>query len=823
MIDDAEELLPRVPLHERLALVAGRDAWTVAGPSALGNPVLVLSDGPAGVRGESFVAGRSTAFPCGTALGATFDPELVERVGRALGGEAVERGVHVLLGPTVNLHRHPLGGRNFESFSEDPELTGQLAAAYVRGVQSRGVACCVKHFVGNDTECERHTVSSNISDAVLHELYLAPFEAAVRAGVWSVMASYNRVDGTYASEHEHLLEGLLRKELGFDGVVVSDWFALHSTAVALRAGLDLEMPGPTRFRGDKLLEAIGSGAVDVADLERSARRVLQLILRTRRPVDSGQRDPGEVARLAATRSMVLLRNEGGVLPLDPAAIGSVALIGPNAAVGQFQGGGSVQVNPESVAGIAASLAAALGPAIGLRPARGCVDPDYPSPLAAPELSTPDGRPGAQVEIWERVGGEERLVSSETARSLQLVWLGAISPGRSNDDLVMRARGVWTPSDGGVHQLALVGAGRARLSIGDRAVGPETPPTADVDLQISDDDLFEVWRSATRLDLPVVQGEPVQLLVELSPASGRELTMLALGVVPPANDLLEGAVSRAAECDVAVVVAESPPGWETEGRDRASFSLPSGQDQLIAKVAAANPRTVVVLNVGAPVAMPWADDVAAIVAAWFPGQAIGTALADILVGRANPSGRLPTTFPHQLDDVPADAYYPAKAGVMDYGEGLMVGYRTPAWPPVPAPRYPFGFGLSYSRFELGTPALSPGSPAPAPSPGEHAGEPCVEVRVPVTNAAGPDGREVVQVYLESGRPGRPAIELKGFASVEVPAGATVDAVVRVPLRSLRHFGPAGWEPLHGDVAFRVGTSALDLPHRLQIQVPPAAPT
>lgn len=807
----AEAAVPQLTRAAKVALLSGADMWSVAAVERIGTGRLVMSDGPSGVRGDSFVTGRSASFPAGVALAATWDPDLVTEVGRALGDEARRRGVHVLLGPTVNLHRHPLGGRNFECFSEDPELTSRMACAYITGVQSVGVASCVKHLVANESEFERHTISSEVDAAVLRELYLTPFEEAVRAGAWSVMASYNRLNGTHTTEHPWLLTGLLRNEWGFDGVVISDWFATHSTAAALAAGLDIEMPGPPRYRGRALLEALEEGLVDQADLDRSARRVLRLIDRTsferdHRPAPGSAAGMSRLIRAAGARGMVLLQNRG-VLPLAPGVLRKVAVIGPLADTGQFQGGGSTQVNPPSVSGILPALGDTLGPQAEITFERGCVLPDWPAPLGPPLLRTPAGDDGVLVECRRAADPEAAPVSVDHARTLQLVWLGRVAAGLGNDELLVRAHSVLHPADDGLHELSVAGTGSVRVLLDGAVVLDQAHNPAPAGGMV-----FDFGRPAAPVPVELSADRAVDLVVEFTPAPGAVLVRLDIGLIPPGGaELLGRAVAAADAADAVVVVAGSPAGWETEGYDRPAMNLPGAQDELIASVTAANPRTVVVLNTGAPCSMPWAARAGAIVQMWFPGQEIGGALADVLSGAVNPSGKLPTTFPADGDRLPCSAHYPGADGRVEYAERFSVGYRrTPSQGAAEA-LFAFGHGLSYSTFSLGSPEVRAL---------KDASEPGWEVAVPVTNIAGPAGREVVQLYVASAAPDRPVLELKGFAAAEVSPGETALARIIVARRRLRTWGRDGWQFPDGPVPVRIGTSSADLP--LHAELPPLDP-
>jgi len=847
--DRVDGLLRAMTLPEKVSLLAGSDVWRLPAIDRLGIPSLVMSDGPAGVRGSSFLSGRSVSFPCGTALGATWDPELVRQVGRALGHEARRTGVHVLLGPTVNLHRHPLAGRNFECFSEDPELTAVLSTAYVEGVQAMGVACCIKHLVCNDSEFERHTISAEVTEDTLREIYLLPFERAVEAGVWSLMASYNRLNGTYTSEHPWLLGDLLRDEWGFDGVVVSDWFATHTTVDALVAGLDVEMPGLPAFRGEALVAAVEAGEVDEEVVDRAVGRVLRLICRTAgfgavpasgvvsdgitsndgiagsagiwgttnpsgRPRANERVRPSEPARpelaeraVAETlvrrvgaRAMVLLKNEGAVLPLEPAKLGSVAVVGPSADVGAFQGGGSARVSPLHVAGILPLLTEALGPQVQVGFERGCITPEWPQALTAPFVSTPAGEPGVLVESYLCSEPTGPPLSAEVAAQLQVSFIGRYVDGRDNDEIVLRTRALLHPAQSGRFHLSVAGTGNVRVSLDGEALLEQSWRTAGRMV-------FALGEQSARVPVELRSGEERALQVDFEPAADSRLSLLEVAVVPPnPPDLLERAVALARRSDTVVVVADSPPGWESEGRDRRTMALPGNQDALISAVAAANPRTVVVLNAGAPVTMPWVDDVAAVVAMWFPGQELGRSLADVLTGAVNPCGRLPTTFPRTEQDVASHANYPGSDGVVTYAERGNFGYRRPPGTTGPQPLFAFGHGLSYSTVELGLPELS------CTGAGESAS---YVVAVPVVHRGGPAAREVVQVYVATDRPDGPDRQLQGFCAVEVAPGSTAVAEVRIERGRLRRWAGSEWRVPAGPLHAWVGTSAADLPYELEL--------
>ncbi|GIU86398.1 MAG: beta-glucosidase [Acidimicrobiia bacterium] len=798
-----EELVGGLTIEEKAAMVAGVDMWHTAAAGRLGVPAMKVTDGPIGARGERWTGGRSHAFPCGTALGATWDPELVEAVGRRLGVETRRKRAHVLLAPTVNIHRHPFAGRNFECFSEDPYLTARLAVAYVRGVQSQGVGCSVKHFVANDQEHERMTISSEVDERTLREIYLPPFEAAVReAHAVSVMAAYNRLNGTFCSEHRWLLSDLLKGEWGFDGFVVSDWFGAHSTAAAANAGLDVEMPGPPQWFGTALARAVGAGEVDQAVLDDKVRRILVALDRTGAfgdPAPGAEEsvdDPEDraVARRAAAAGFVLLSNRRAALPLD--GVRTLAVVGPNADVAHVMGGGSARVPPHPLVTPLEGLRLRF-PDVGIRFERGATNHKRIPPL--------DTRRCADLRVAYHAGRERAgaPVLEEPASRAWFTWLGPVGAGVP-DDFSARVLGTFVADEPGAWTFSLVQAGRARLLLDGEVVLDNWEPTG------RSDAFFGFGSEEVTVTVDLDAGAPHELVVEFVPA-GPALGALGVGCLPPTpDDLLERAVEAAASADAAVCVVGTDGEWETEGNDRESMDLPGGQDDLVRAVAAANPRTIVVVNAGAPVTMPWRDEVAAILQCWFPGEEWGNALADVLSGDVSPSGKLPTTFPVRVDDVPSHAHYPGAHGRVEYAERLHVGYRGFDSRGI-EPAFCFGHGLSYTTFELGTPAwdLTTGSRG-------------LRIVVPVRNTGSRRGAEVVQCYVHDveATVERPVQELRAFAKVWLDPGEEREVELSLDERAFAFWHPdlRGWTVEPGTFEIRIGTSSRDVHHRFTIELP-----
>ncbi|MBM9509630.1 glycoside hydrolase family 3 protein [Actinacidiphila acididurans] len=793
-------------------LLGGQDMWSLPALGAIGLASLVMSDGPVGVRGRHWTAADpSVALPSPTALAAAFDPELARRAGRLLAQEAHRKGVHVLLAPTVNLHRSPLGGRHFEAYSEDPYLTGVIATGYVLGVQDGGVGVTVKHFVANDAETDRFTVDNRIDERVLRELYLAPFEAVVTgARPWGVMAAYNAVNGTTMTEHGPLINGVLRGEWGFDGVVVSDWLAARSTVGAIRGGLDIAMPGPHTVYGDALAAAVRAGEVPEALVDAAARRVLLLAARagllsgTPAAVAVADRPDGidgdALAREIARRGTVLLRNEvrgsAPVLPLAGPFHGSgVAVIGAAARDPRILGGGSAEVFPDHVVSPLEGLRTALPDRVPVSYALGAGTGDELLPAGHGFTLRAVARDAAGAEL-----GVVRLPDG------QVRWLGELPAGVPYERLhTVEIRGEFVPRVTGTHRFGTRGAGTFTLTVDGRELfaGDQT---------VGQGDPFEAFFGAPleRGTVDLVAGRPVEVRLGCALPRGLDLPFPAVGFallhgepVRDPEELLAEAVALARAAHTAVVVVATTERVESEGFDRADLRLPGRQDELVARVAAVNPRTVVVVGSGSPVEMPWREDVAAVLLTWFGGQEAGAALADVLTGTHEPGGRLPTTWPARLADAPVTRVTPEE-GELPYEEGLFIGYR--AWQRSAAlPAYPFGHGLGYTTWAYESLTVTP---APAGSDG------LAVARVLLRNTGQRPGREVVQVYLapdptEPGPWERPERWLAGFAGITAGPGETAEAIVTLPRRAAEVWSGDGWTAVPGRYTVEAAHSVADV--------------
>lgn len=841
---DIEALLAELTLEEKAALTAGEGMLTTTAVERVGIPKIHVTDGPNGTRGLSYpgIGGPAAlCTPCGSAMGATWDPGLVERLGALLGREALDRGCRGLLAPTVNLHRSPLGGRNFECFSEDPLLSGRLAAAYVRGVQSNGVFATVKHFVGNDAEFERSSISSVIDERTLRELYLVPFELAVReGGVLGLMTGYNRLNGRWVTEQPALLVDVLRSEWKFEGLVMTDWYGVADSRHSLAAGLDLEMPGPGRAFGHRLVDLVGDGTVPETDVDAAVRRLLGGLDRIGAldgpPPPICPRLPGaeELAliRQAATDATVLLANDG-ILPLQLDRLSRLAVIGDHAARPRIQGGGSAGVIPHRPVSPLEALRAVLGDDVDIVFERGA-EVDRSAPLVGRSvLRAPDG---FAVEVHAGPGGEGDVVHRTRIEELHLFVLGAMSPQFPDGDWSGRVSGTVVAEEDGELQLVLSQAGKARVLVDGDVVldgSAEGAPSRPGDF------LFGTATQELVATRRFTAGVPVDVTVEYDRA-GATIPSVRLGSrTLDAGALIDRAARAAATADAAVVFVGTTEAWETEGRDRPMFELPGRQDELIERVAAANPRTVVVVNAGSPVGMPWAGDVAAILQPWFGGEQMGAAVADILIGRSEPGGRLPTTIPAHLANNPSYDNFPGENGQLRYGEGLFMGYRGYEHRRI-APRYPFGFGLGYTTFELGDPQLS----AVTFEPGDR-----LTVAVPVRNVGPRPGSAVVQCYVAplSPRLARPPKELKAFAKVQLEPAESTTVELELVDRSFAywdpgqpdwtivtgHFSPEmaasgqvrvqdrrqpGWQVDPGRYEIVIGRSSADITGRAVVEIP-----
>ncbi len=805
-----DQLLAQLTLEEKIALIAGADAWHTVAIPRLGIPAIKVTDGPNGARGASRNGVHTSAcFPIGVAIGATWNLNLVRQIGEALAEETQDKGAHILLAPTVNMHRSPLAGRNFECFSEDPYLTGTLAAAYINGLQSRGVGACIKHFVCNDSEFERFSMSSDVTERPLREIYLRPFEIALReARPWTIMSAYNRLNGTWASENRRLLVEILKGEWGYDGMVMSDWYGTYSER-AVSNGLDLEMPGPARWLNRERVEAaLERGELSAAELDDKVRRVLRTIERVggfAQPHPAPERANDRPAhraliRRAGTEAIVLLKNEGQVLPLNASQPQTIAVIGANAYWAAIMGGGSSEVAPHYTVTPLQGIKARVGSQTTVEYAIGCpIFRRLPSPESAWLRLPGSERQGVRLDYFTNLDLSGAPARIEYLSTFDASWFGDQIEDLPTPTFSARLSSELFPPTSGRYQIGLACAGQARVWLDDELV-------------------LDAWNKEVmdagdiRQTITLSRDRYYRLTVEYRWPIAGNWRNVQVGLLPEyAGDPIAEAVELASRANVAIVFAGLTKEWESEGFDRESMDLPGQQNELIQRVAAANPRTIVVLNAGSPLTMPWLNEVAAVAYAWYLGQEAGNAIADVLFGEADPGGRLPTTFPKRLADNPAYLNYPGENGHVLYGEGLFVGYRYYDRKGI-EPLFPFGFGLSYTEFAYDNLRLSRDVIAADES---------LTVSVDVTNIGSRPGVEVVQLYVRdvAARLVRPDKELKGFAKIALQPGETQTVTLPITPEALSYYDPAqpGWVVEAGTFEALIGRSAADIRLKASFQV------
>ncbi len=803
-----DELTAKLTLEEKVSLLTGRDFWNSVPLESIGLRNMLMSDGPSGVRGEFWdERDNSLNLPSATALGSSWSHELAAEYGRTLAREAARKGVDVVLGPTINLHRSPLGGRHFECLSEDAMLTGALATSYTKGMQSLGKAACPKHYVANDFETDRYTVDVVVDERTLRELYLRPFEDAVtEGGAWTIMSSYNQINGTTATEND-LLNTPLRTEWGFDGVVISDWTAVRSLESA-KAEQDLVMPGPIGPWGDALVAAVRSGEIAESTIDRKIARLILLAVRVGAIGADGE-TPAQparhnnigaegraFARRAATEGAVLLENDG-ILPItDLAQKGSVALIGHNAKAARTQGGGSATTLPEFVVTPIDALQELLGDkltySVGAVVQRGIGE------LAKTQLVNPiTGNAGVHVEFLDAAGQviftEERLAST-------LTWLGSQAPVETAASL--RLRTTYTPVASETALFGFASVQPVKIAIDGTSVldAKLTPETSDVFTALMDPPY-------TSSAIDFVAGKPVSLEINIDLADREGLALSAQNFVfgfetDRSNEeaLIAEAVAAAKAAELAIVVVGTNAQVESEGFDRKDLKLPGRQDELVSAVVAANPNTIVIVNSGSPVLMPWRKEVKAVLVSYFGGEQMGNALVDMLTGAAEPGGRLPTTWPATEGSVPVLNCTPDANHQVIYEEGIHIGYR--AWLKAGAkPAYDFGYGLGYTTWQI-----------VGVAGGNQVSETKnLELSVEVKNTGDRAGKHVVQVYAErkNSSVDRPVRWLVGFAEVHAAAGETTSASITIRGREFADYNN-GWNFEAGEFTLHIGSSVNDLP-------------
>jgi beta-glucosidase len=794
-----ESLLQQMTLDEKISMLAGYELWYSTPVPRLNVPSFRMADGPNGVRGIwSEMSPTAAATPVGMALGATWNPDIVEQIGNVLADEVKDKNGHILLAPTVNIHRTPIAGRNFECFAEDPFLSGMLASAYIKGLQDKGVGACIKHFVANDQEFERSSISSEVDERTLREIYLEPFRLAIRkANPWAVMAAYNRVNGRYACENDHILLDILKGEWGFDGIVISDWFGTYDDE-SPTSGLDIEMPGPARYMANLVVKkALANGTLTEEALDDKVRRLLRTLERaglfetTTPHPDRATNNPKhrKIIRAAAGEAIVLLKNAKALLPLKK--VKRIAVIGPYAAKASIFGGGSSSgFRPHYTISPLAGIQTRAGKNIQVDYAPGChIFKSMPTP--APELfSTADGRIGLNLSMFDSPDFSGAPAFTDITPFVDHGWWYISAPNVNQDSFSMIQEGFFTPKESGIHKLALFAMGSSKLYF-DGKLFIDHSKTEDIGREMIQE-----------VQLEAEKRYPIR--IEYVWEGHQQYRGVRLGHLPPqSKDLMGDAIKLAKKADVVIVIGSLNAEWESEGYDRVDMKLPGAQNELISKIAKANKNTVVVVNTGSAVEMPWADEVSTIVQLWFNGQEQGNALADVLFGDVNPSGKLPTTFPVRLEDNPAYINYPGENGKVVYGEGIFVGYRYYDKKKL-APLFPFGHGLSYTTFTYSNLRLSKKSFNPAET---------ITVKVDVTNTGKVSGKEVVQLYVRDVQAtfARPEKELKAFAKVELKPKQKKTVTFTLDQEAFWHFdsGRNAWHTESGEFEVWVGASSRDV--------------
>jgi beta-glucosidase len=771
-----DSIMARMSIEQKIELLGGTDDMFTRSIPAIGWPRLKMSDGPMGVR----TWGPTTGYAIGIGLAASWDPELAYQVGVSLGRDARARGVHILLGPGVNIYRAPMNGRNFEYMGEDPYLAARTAVGYIRGVQSQGVGATIKHYAANNEEYDRHDVSSDIDERTLREIYLPAFEAAVReAHVAAIMDSYNLVNGVHATQNAWLNDSVAKRDWGFDGVIMSDWTSTYDGVAAANGGLDLEMPWAEHMNRQTLLPAIQDGRVSAATIDDKVRRILRLAIRfgflnrdqrdIATPLDNP--DGRAVALRSALEGMVLLKNDNHLLPLDAHRIHTLAVIGPDAWPARPSAGGSAEITAFAPVSILEGLT--KGSSAKVLYARGLpTDTDI---VNTTDFRTDTSR-GLQREVFDNTAFTGTPIESGRVDNL---YPGQVTP------LPRGARGVrfsatYTPAITGKY-LVIVGAYDGfRLTFDDSLVVEQKAAEG---------------ASMRWAEVSLTAGRPARVQLALMPRSRDPRVILGIRAV---DSLVSPEARRIASAADAVVLSVGfDPSNEAEGSDR-TFSLPWGQETLINTIAAANPRTVVTITAGGNVAMDsWLPRVQAVLHTWYPGQEGGTAVAQVLFGVANPEGRLPVSFERRWEDNPTHDSYYATNGHLAYREGVFLGYRYYTGSTT-KPLFPFGYGLSYTTFSFSHLSVS----------AKHV------VSFDVTNTGQRPGAEVAQVYVgdPSAKIKRPMRELKGFKKVRLRPGETAHVAIPLDDRAFSYWDQAShrWQIDAGQFVIYVGDSSEHTP-------------
>ena len=785
----AEDLLSRMTLEEKIDMIGGQDSFYIRQNERLGIPKIKMADGPLGVRNY----GEATAFPATIAVTASWNRELMQDIGTAVGKEARSKGVHIMLAPAVNIHRAPMCGRNFEYLGEDPYLAGQMAASYVKGVQGQGVVTTVKHFALNNQEYDRHNISSDTDERTLQEIYLPAFKAAVDAGVGAVMTSYNLVNGVHASEHRHLIQDILKGQWKFDGLVMSDWDSTYDGVRAANAGLDLEMPSGKFMNRQNLLPALKAAVIKEQTIDDKIRRLLRVMFRFGF-FDRPQEDPSLpkyspdsrlIALTAAREGIVLLKNKGKLLPLDRSKVKSILVIGPNAHPAVTGGGGSSRVHPYRSVSILEGLAQIAGSGVKVFYENG-LENDYTGLFKSSAFQSEGDRQGLRGEYFPSGNLEGSPSFTRTDPRIDFNWTDGPAPNFPKRFSVRWTGRVHADKEG-IYSFAVHSSGRFRLFLDDRSVltkDGQSPTTESTQQRLRANTDHSVRLEYLHADGPAA---------------------LSFGWGKGERRVSPASIGFAAKTDAAVVVVGFNPSTEAEGSDR-PFALTPEEERLIGEVGRLNPHTIVVLNAGGNVSMAnWVDSAAALLHSWYLGQEGGTALAEIIFGDVNPSGKLPVSFEKRWEDSSSyRSYYPqGNERRVAYAEGVFIGYRHFDKSQI-SPMFPFGFGLSYTQFVYRNLKLS--------SARIHGGE-NLRARFEIANTGKCAGAEAAQLYLREVKPreARPLKELKGFAKVFLEPGQTKAVEIELGPDAVSYYHPKqnAWQADPGTFEVLIGSSSKDI--------------
>ena len=809
-----ESILNQMTREEKIDLLGGVDGFFIRGVPRLNVPRMKMADGPVGVRNF----GPATAMAGGIALASTWNLALAERTGTELGRDARAKGVHFLLAPGVNIYRAPMNGRNFEYFGEDPFLASRIAVGYIKGVQSQGVSATVKHFIGNNSEFDRHNTDSVIDERTMREIYLPVFEAAVKeAHVGAIMDAYNLTNGAHMTQNARLNTDVAKTEWGFRGIMMSDWNATYDALAAANGGVDLEMPSGKYLNKQNLLPAIEQGTVSMSTIDDKVRRILRTAVQfgwlerdqTDFSIPRYNQQGRRVALDAARESLVLLKNDGNLLPLNKSKIKSIAIIGPCAYPAIPVGGGSARVEPFNATSFLEGLSNHPGTAVKVYYARGL--PALDEIAEATEFSPNEikGQAGLRAEYFDNKDLQGTPAITRTEPHINFGKQFRSFPAQT---LSSRWSGYYLPQSAGEYDIFATSTGEEggffRLYIDDKLV-------------------FDNWTASTSLlsqATRTLDSTPHKIVLEQrgNNRSGRLGTRMQFGIARRGSMISEAKI-LASKVDAVVVAVGFDPGTESEGADR-TFQLPPGQNELIQEITAANKNTIVVVTSGGSVDMnSWIDRVPALIEAWYPGQEGGTALSEIIFGDVNPSGRLPVTFERRWEDNPVhDNYYPETGTKrIVYKEGIFVGYRGYEHNHT-KPLFPFGFGLSYTTFKYSNLIIKP---ADGKAMKDSSSEPQYEVSFNVKNTGTREGADVAQVYVGDthAKVARPAKELKGFVKVSLRAGESKRVSVMLNRRALSFYdvNAQQWRAEPGDFDVLVGRSSEQIELRGKLTLTNAA--